>query len=624
MAVAVEADLHDPLVGTLVYNGQGASNSVTWKSASGQPKAAWSLTTDVRTEGGKSVRYYTLYAGLAHQWYAPGARPARRGTRFTLLRDGEEAWATVNAELSLAETQVNASSWWWTSEVEIVRDPAVHMWLSSQERWANTIMGTLESMSGVDRRILVNQFYSQDGLLSDVTIDDELIAKAKAAGDDFEFMGHANDAHGAFVVKPQPVDFAGRIAAAGALTSTKAVPVASAPYPAFSGPIAVDTTKLPLGLGTFELPIASWHQKFMTIDDGIAFVGGMNFKTTDWDGSDHVIWNERRMQFDATTAARQKVKDKKKEPDFGPRKDYMVRLEGPAAADVQDVFHKRWMAQLESGAQYSDLASPYQTLGPAAKKADGQQVQVVSTMPAPYAEYGILEALLRAIPQAKQYIFIEDQYFRAPILVDRIIERMNAVPGLVLIVVTNPVSEWTDPGCWQTHLVNQKLAQLFPSRYRTYALQAFDYVDTDCTFCVDEVDAHFVGMDLHSKLVLIDDVWIEVGSCNSNNRGLLYEGELAVVMHDPARVKEARDAVFGNMLGSAYVKGTAPKDLIPLFDAQAKKNQAVFDLWDDEGMDLDLDGDPLPQKYKPSGFVYPLKFGAPDDCFIENVGPDVT
>src|SRR5690606_4853593 len=116
---------------------------------------------------------------------------------------------------------------------------------------------------------------------------------------------------------------------------------------------------------------------------------------------------------------------------------------------------------------------------------NGLQAQVLATMPAPYSEYSILESMLRAISQAERFIYIEDQYFRAPILYDAIVNRMNAVPNLVLIVVTNPVSEWTDPGCWQTALAYDRFVRQFPNRFRTYKLQAYDVVRTNCTFCFD-------------------------------------------------------------------------------------------------------------------------------------------
>ncbi len=623
LAVDVSAALHDPLVGTLAYAGGGGPGALTWKSAAGQPKTAWSLTTDLRQLGDQQVRHYTLYAGLAHRWFAPSGRPPRHGTRLTLLRDGEEAWATVAAELTLATERVNASSWWWTSDVEVLRDPALHPWLPSDERWLNTIMGRLEALEGVARRVLVGQFYSQDGLLSGVTIDDALEAKATTPADDFEFMGMANEAHGKFTVTPQPVDFAARVLASDAPTAAAPTPVAAAPHPAFSPPIQVNTSAVPLGLGWLNLPIASWHQKFLTIDGQVSFVGGMNFKTTDWDTSDHLVFDPLRMAFDASSSARQKVMDKLSKPSFTPRKDYMARLDGPAAADVEAIFHTRWQHQLAADVQHADLSTPFTPAAPSAPFADGQQVQVVATMPAPFDDNAILDALLRAVSQATDYIFIEDQYFRAPILVDRIAARMAEVPGLVLIVVTNPINEWVDPGCFQTYKLHQQLAAQFPTRYRTYATRSFDYVDTDCTFCIDEVDAHFVPHSLHSKLVVIDDVWLEVGSCNSNNRGLLYEGELAVVTYDPPFVAAQRDAIFANLIGDDYVPGTPPAQLIAAFDARAKANQAAYDAWDDDGMDLNLNGAPVPAKYLPEGFIYPLAFGHPDDCFIENVGPDV-
>jgi phosphatidylserine/phosphatidylglycerophosphate/cardiolipin synthase-like enzyme len=245
-------------------------------------------------------------------------------------------------------------------------------------------------------------------------------------------------------------------------------------------------------------------------------------------------------------------------------------------------------------------------------------------MPAPFNETAILDSLLQAISQAKDYILIEDQYFRAPILIDRIVDRMLDKPDLVLIVVTNPINEWVDPGCWQTYLAGDLLKTLFPDRFRTYKTLSFDAWDTGCTFCWDETDARFVPHSLHSKLVIIDDTYVEIGSANSNNRGLLYEGELAVVVFDKPFATQTRHAVLQNLAGKDYKPSTPPAALIPLLDARAAKNQAAHDNWAADGMDLDLDGDPIPPSYVPEGFLYPLDFGDPSDCLIENVGADVT
>lgn len=554
--------------------------------------------------------------GLAHRWFAATGRPARRGNRVELLMNGEEAWRRVHGDMMASTALITGASWWWTSELEIVRDRATGNALSSAARWANTVLGALEGRSQVERKILVNQFVSQDGLFSGLTVDDALEAKGKARNDGFDYLGQANPAGGRFTVTLPPVDLASRLGAPGVAARGDLLP--------FIGPVAVDTNDLPLGLSLVDLPISSWHQKFWTFDQRVAFVGGMNAKTTDWDTLQHLVFDNLRMDFDATRSERDKVSRREAEPDFGPRKDYMIRVDGPSAIDAVDVFHRRWQRLLTEGVEYAENASDFDVMRAPSPWPDGIQAQVVATMPAPYHENAILETLLRAISQADRFIYIEDQYFRAPILYDAIVHRMTAIPELVLIVVTKPVSEWTDPGCWQTHLANDRFKRLFPGRFRVYQATAYDVVRTDCTFCFDETEAHFVNIDLHSKIVIIDDEYLEIGSCNSNNRGLLYEGELAVAVHDAGLVAAARRRIVNHLLGTPGADQIDPANLIARLDAAAAVNQQAFDRWDDEGMDLDLDGDPIPNGMTPKGFLYPLVFDDPDECLIEDVGPDVT
>ncbi len=605
-ALSVEAAEHHAFSGTIHW----LENDITLSSTP-SPDYAWAVSWD---DAGPIV-----WIGLAHRWFSAAGYPARRDNRLEMLMDGEAGWGSLFADLQLAERLVTGASWWWTSELELVR-PANHLTLDPVTRWDHTVLGALDNLFGVHKKILVGQFISQDGIFSNISVDDALLDRAATAGDDFEYMGQANPAAGEFTVTPPVIDFAGRVIAshpdAGDL-------IDEAPADPWRAPIAVDPTELPLGLSIFDLPIASWHQKFWTIDQEVAYVGGMNAKTSDWDSSEHRVFDPRRMELDADLDDRRAVERKEEEPDFPPRKDYVVRMEGPIVQDVVDVFDRRWQHQLDEDVEYANLATPI-TIDPTTRRfPGGVQAQIVATMPDPFDDNTILETLMRAIGNARHLIYIEDQYFRAPILYDAIVARMTEVPTLRLVVVTNDVSEWTDPGCWQTAIAHQRFRSLFRERFRIYRLRSFDYVRTDCTFCWDETEAHFVDHDMHSKLVIIDDVYLEVGSCNSNNRGLLYEGELAIAVHDPTWVAARRKRIFENLLGPGYAGDMPFSDVIAAFDERAHENRIAYERWDDEGMDLDLDGAAVPADMLPSGFVYPLAFDAPDECLIEGVGVDV-
>lgn len=623
LGAGAEAPLHVGMTATITYDGQGEEDSLTVEVDGGDGAAV--LTTGLIEIEGEQVRGYTLWLGLAHTHFAVNGPPARRGNLVTLLRDGEETWATAQADLLFADELVTAATWWWSSDVELYRDPWLHPYLTPAERWANTAIGTLEAigLTGVQSKVLINQFYTQDGLLSWITSDDWINAAATTPDNGIEMLGAANEAAGVFEVLPTGSSFADHLVWGGPL-GEETVVLGSVESDPWLSPQTVDLTELPAGLGWFDVPLASWHQKFLTVDQEVAYIGGMNVKTTDWDTHEHRVYEERRMELEADLQDRLNVLDKVTLPDFHPRKDYMVRIEGPSVADAVELFKRRWDAQLIAGVENADLATPFAASPVPAPFDGGVQAQLVTTMPAPFDETSIADTMLRAISRAEDYIYIEDQYFRSPILADAIIDRMVVDDDLVLIVITSPVDEWVDPGCWQTHLQHELLSGLFPNRYGMFQLRSFDWVDTNCGLCIDEVLGTFMPMSLHSKIVIIDDLYLQIGSCNHNNRGLLYEGEAAVAVVDADWVADARHLVFENILGGFYEPDTVGNEWLIRFQGAAFWNDWIYEDWEASGFDLDLDGEPVPADWIPDGFLYSLDFGAPSNCFFESVGEDVT
>ena len=564
----------------------------------------------VKRVQGKSE--HEVWIGVRHLWFSSQARPARRGNRLSLLMDGEEAWTNVHAELLKAKKQILASTWWWESNFELVRPAATHAKLTPEQRRANTVIGLFEA-SPAKKRVLVNQFLSQDGFVAGLNVDAALKVHGDKNDDNFEYMGQANATSGKFAFAIPAVSFAERV--------RDSDPALKGVEFSFDGKIASDAPKTDVDLTQWPVKVdlahASWHQKFMVVDQ-TAFVGGMNLRRVDWDTNEHKIFDSRRMLFDASQADRDAVTAKSKKPDAGPRKDYILRIDGPSAADVTDLFHKRWARALADKVDYSQNATDFQVERGAAEDPSGAMAQVTATMPEPLAEHGILESWHNAIRQATDYILIEDQYFRMPILNDAILKRMKDIPALKLMVVTKPINEYTDPGCFWTYKSAEIFRNAFPSRFLLLQLRAFD---TGPSFGIDEVKGEFAAMDVHSKMLIVDDRFMSVGSANKNNRGVLYEGELNVAVLDKAFVSAARKRILSNMLGE-----TVPETSGAFFDklaASAKANDAVYKAWETESFDLDLNGTPLPAKFQPTGFVYSLVTPVPTECLLESVGPDV-
>ncbi len=613
----LSAPNHEPMEVSVGFTGAGGLGALILDDdggALGHAGVAMSHDLEEAIPGRPAIPVHRLYLGLRHKWFSASGRPARHGNSVRLFLDGQEAWTHVTPALRAAKKSILIATWFFESDFELVRDgnPSA----SESARRANTILSILDGTSAV-KRVLVGQFWRQDGTLSNLTSDDAIRAKGQAAGDKFEYLGQANETFGKFVIGVEPFSFEARIrdqhplAAARDFDTLDEIQPTTAEYD-------VDLTKGPADV---EMQLASNHQKFMVIDDDTAFVGGMNLKAADWDTSQHLVFDQRRMSFEATSADRQEVADREALPENGPRKDYMMQIVGPAAQDVADVFKRRWDLAIHDRVTYHQNASTFSVARGGSWFGD-TQVQVTTTMPDPVAEHSIWETWVNAVSQAETYIFIEDQYFRAPLLNDAILRRMRARPALKLVVVTKPVSEWTDPGCeWTARSYHALVGELGTARVKFLQLRAFD---TQVTWGIDETEARFVDIDVHSKMLIVDDVFMSVGSANKNNRGMLTEAEMNVALVDPVLVRSYRSRIIDNLAPNLNLAGQPFDVWWKKLDEVATWNDWVRAKWSYEGDDISLDGEALPSEYRPLGFVYGLSFRGADKCLVEGVGPDMT
>ncbi|MFQ5554221.1 MAG: phosphatidylserine/phosphatidylglycerophosphate/cardiolipin synthase family protein [Acidimicrobiia bacterium] len=590
------------------YDGRVNAEAVDVRRGEGAKGSGLLVAHAMRDVDGRSVQVHSIYMGLRHAWFSAQGRPARSGNDVTLLMDGEEAWEAVDADLRRAVDRVEWASWWWQSDFELVRDEAGS---TPDERRANTIISILDA-SPAEKRILMNRFLAASVDL--IARDDALHERGATPGDGFEFLPQLNPTKGAFTFEVGEFSFLERLVMArpelAGASFDGDVPIAS----------TVPPHEVSLDLGGFDVQAASYHQKFGVIDGRVAYIGGMNTKDVDWDTSDHLVFDPQRMRLGAPEPQREAVANREADPDFGPRKDYMVRIEGPAVQDAEDVFHLRWVHQIEAGATYAENASDFTVSRDQPPIPGGVHAQVTATMPAPFNEFAIAETWFNAVGQAEDYIFIEDQYFRIPMLLDAILARMADVPDLELVVITQPVNRWTDPGCVWSYRGYQEVRSAFPDRLSFYQLRSFDYV-FDAAF-IDEHKARFVDMATHSKLLVVDDVFLSVGSANKNNRGIVYEGELNLAVHDAEWVKDAMRRVLAAVLPKGTDVDPGSAGWVRQLAEAAAANDAVYEAWAGSGFQVRARTADLSEDLVPHGFLYGLEFGDPADCLLAGVGPD--
>lgn len=579
-------------------------NGTTLDVVGGADRSRWAVTSSVQDVDGLDCSTLTVWVGLDHRWFAPSARPPSLNG-VDVLFDGEEGWEAVYDAVADAEERVTWSTWYWESDFELLRPPG-HESMSEAERRPYTALGALEQ-ANVDTRVLINRFWGENlDFTAYINTDGPLRDYAQQANDGVEIILQGNESEvpvdGTFDARPEPYPFMDRI-----LSTRPAQRFAQADLARRRGFLE-------------DVDAASWHQKGIVVDGRVAFVSGMNTKGADWDTVEHLVYESRRMPFDAAEDDRLEVLLREEETDLGPRKDYSVRVEGPAAADVERYFRIRWADSLRDGMLYSENATPLPALPTIASPPVSVPVQVVATQPDPRLEQSLLETHLRAIEQAEDYVLIEDQFFRAPILADALEERMWADPDLVLMVITNPVS-YLDPARRWT-LDNHDRFTPFGDRYVWVQLISTDLY-TDVGVIWDTVEVVEAPIFNHSKLRLVDDTYLSIGSGNFNNRGYKYEGELSVAIVDEDIATDTRERLLSQIVGPFYSRFLSDdaQNNADVLALASQDNASVMAWWRDEGEDLDVDQAIAEwEDYQPSGWAFPLDFG--DDYFWD-VGPDL-
>jgi phosphatidylserine/phosphatidylglycerophosphate/cardiolipin synthase-like enzyme len=152
-------------------------------------------------------------------------------------------------------------------------------------------------------------------------------------------------------------------------------------------------------------------------------------------------------------------------------------------------------------------------------------------MPAPFQERGILDVHLRALEAARQLIYIEDQYFRSTHISDAIADAVRRWPGLRVVVVTleSQANNWLSGG-WTRESYDRIAGRM--TDFELYVLRVARPAG-DRSPSAQEIDNH-------AKLMVVDDLFLTVGSCNINDRGFEFEGEINIAITDPKLVKAAR------------------------------------------------------------------------------------
>ena len=287
-----------------------------------------------------------------------------------------------------------------------------------------------------------------------------------------------------------------------------------------------------------------------------------------------------------------------------PWHDLQLELRGPVVDDLAWTFAERWedptpidvrtpvRALLHQYSKHPDEPGP---LAPSVRpEPDGPlAVQVLRTYPVlrngyPFAKRGersIARAYLKAFARAQRFIYLEDQYLWSVDAARALREALVRSPELQVVAV---VPRYPDP--------DGALSGEASRIGRERVLDALHDVGHERVAVYDLENANSDAIYVHSKVCVIDDVWMAVGSDNLNRRSWTHDSELSCSVID-ARLDERapRDpAGFGDgarvlardtrLRLTAEHLGRAPGDVDDLVDPASwfdalRRGADALDTW---------------------------------------------
>lgn len=262
-------------------------------------------------------------------------------------------------------------------------------------------------------------------------------------------------------------------------------------------------TKHPVG--------CSHHQKIAILDDIVAVCGGIDMTTERWDTRYH------REDDEARTTPRGDA--------YNPWHDATMMLEGDIAACLGELGRNRWHT---AGGKQLDPVECEESPWPDELETQFENVEIgIARTRAEYEELSqiceIETLMLAQIEGAKNFIYMENQYFTSRKVTDAIVQRLQEDDPPEIVIVHPATAEG-----W--------LEQQAMDHARDCLVHALRHVDHKDRFGIYVPYTGETPIYVHAKISIFDDEILRIGSANLNNRsmGLDTETDLFIDRTRPA------------------------------------------------------------------------------------------
>jgi phospholipase D1/2 len=360
----------------------------------------------------------------------------------------------------------------------------------------------------------------------------------------------------------------------------------------------------------------SHHQKFVVIDGKLSFLGGLDLCDHRWDDRHHRIPNPLRVSRGAP---------------HQPFHDVQAYAIGESLASrLVDLFRVRWLAAGNSPLSLPSAPEAFGGFEPRAGvplEATRAALSRVDPYGAPDGSAGCREVFrltLEAIAAAQRLIYVETQYFSSEQISRALCARLRdgAKPPLDVVLALNEHAETFKEevavGLAQAKVIKElrQAADGTPHRLGVY-------------YTIPETESGTVperATYIHSKLLIVDDTFLSVGSANWTNRSTHIDTELNLSFEaesetDPLRasISAARCSLLAEHLGVSHLdesqgvvsaldeRARGGADRLRLHPSPTENERLVLDVVDPTQLPFDP---AAPEAQAPNGSLFAQGIGA--------------
>jgi phosphatidylserine/phosphatidylglycerophosphate/cardiolipin synthase-like enzyme len=262
----------------------------------------------------------------------------------------------------------------------------------------------------------------------------------------------------------------------------------------------------------------SHHQKLAVIDGVTAFVGGLDICDERWDDRSHCA--DHALRLNAAGAP------------YRPNHEVQSAVQGEAAAALLQLFCERWRSALgedlalepEPGSGAAGLVLPSLDVS-AILPLSAERVAIARTLPSGSAPavQEVRAATLSALGGAERLIYIETQYFTSRSVTAALLERLQdrTKSRLQLLILMPGGADNSKEKFALGDLQSAMLADL------EAAAEAHGHELSFLCSAVGGESCQAVTF-IHSKMLVVDDELLCVGSANMTERSMSLDSELCL------------------------------------------------------------------------------------------------